>query len=371
MSTLPGQIAGTAWRDGRDVTRVSRDAAEGSPDLDVAAPVPIVPLGINEPADTDHRGGGAGLLSGDSTSPAGDNGEVGEPPNAGFWRQEVVTLGIPSPWKKPLPYLSGVLAVQAALVTSVVVGTFVALSQDHAVAVGQVPGIASLSQSISLAWGPLLAVVTAGVLTILFSATGAWTALRLSRSRRGEPGRLLRNTLSVAVVAQPFALITGVLTFSLDSPAAGNDFDIRLVALANWAKSTVLFLGVLTIVATILALQARRAGVLRRPSASIWTVTALITVALAFFATSSVSYLPPYFPSSLSYFQSSSVGFWRLGTSVDTGLFDRIDSVSCPTQGSCVVVAGDQLPSLQYRWSVATLAGQEIAAVVVSYVYRA
>jgi hypothetical protein len=110
-------------------------------------------------------------------------------------------LGIPGPWKKPLPYLCGFLALEAGLATSVVVG-FLALAHDHGLATQALP-VASSYVPVTLAWGPLVAVVGVGVLTAVLSITAAWSTFCLTRRVPRKVGRVLRNSLCAAVVGSP------------------------------------------------------------------------------------------------------------------------------------------------------------------------
>jgi hypothetical protein len=81
----------------------------------------------------------------------------------------------------------------------------------------------------------------------------------------------------------------------------------------------------------------------------------LVVAALVFSATGAL----PYSNGSVTTF-----GFWKLGAVGQTGFFDRIDGLSCPAKGGCVVLAGDfpQPASPEVRWSIGSISGRTIAA---------
>jgi hypothetical protein len=77
-------------------------------------------------------------------------------------------------------------------------------------------------------------------------------------------------------------------------------------------------------------------------------VTAFIVTTVAFFATNAIMSEP-----------FSSVGFWQPGPLVNTGLFDDIDGLSCPTGGACAVVAVT-VPTED--WSIGSISNDRIVA---------
>jgi photosystem II stability/assembly factor-like uncharacterized protein len=222
------------------------------------------------------------------------------------------------------------------------------LAHDHGLAAEPFP-VASSYVPVTLAWGPLIAVVGVGVLAAAFSATAAWSAFCLTRREPRKVGRFLRIILCAATVAQPAVFVTGVLEINL---AIAN----RMVALVDWAELMALLLGVATLISSVLALRSVRLGLLRI-SRSFMFGTVIIAVAATFFATSSVLYTPIHKEGNSL---EAQFGFWHLGTAVQTGLFDSIGGLSCPTQGPCVVLARDLGPPLSYAWSVGTFSGGRI-----------
>ena len=340
--------------------------AENSPRPKIAAPAPIIAPGESESAIRDSSRSQV-IPSEDLNRVVGSN-DNDDPANmarvsddavqtdTSIWKQEL-GLGLPSPWKRPLPYLSGLLGLEAALSISVVVGTLVALTQDHGLAVALLPAVASLVVPITLDWGPLVAILGIGVVAALLTAIASWSASRFARPRSKEPGRFLRSTLGMAAVAQPFAFVTSLVTFHLDNPTNGNDLDPRMVALTEWSKITALFLWFTAAIVTLLAIRAVRLGRFR-VTRFVAIGTALVTIAATSLATSSVFYTSPNVSAPVPV--ASPIGFWRLGAPIHTGLFDRIVGLSCPTQGSCAVVAEDQVAPLPVAWSIGLLAGGRI-----------
>jgi hypothetical protein len=315
----------------------------GSPEPDVIAPAPIVPLGINEPADTGHRDEEASLLPGGSASMSDSDGEQQD---SRFWRREVSFFGVSTSPKRWLTLLSGILGFEAALAVTIIVSTFVVLVHDHGVAVGQAPPIASLNQNVILLTGRLTVFIGAMVAFTVVSATGAWGTFRGSRAPVNEVSRTSRYLMTVGVAAQPVAFVVCLIMFGSGRGTAENSPVSPFIwPLPEWESLILVALGALTAFATLLGVQSFRLRLLR----PVWTVLVLtmaVTGIVAFFGTNAVASSFPV-----------SVGFWKFGPQVQTGLLDRVDGLSCPMTGDCVVVAA----AVDY-WSIGTTSGGRIVA---------
>ena len=115
--------------------------ADGSPEPDVFAPAPIIPPGAEELGGMRFHGGEqvATETDADTQSPGRTGEALTERPPAKFWQLEVHPARECAfvAWKKPLQFLCGVFALEAALAVAVIVGTFVGLGNDRALAAGR------------------------------------------------------------------------------------------------------------------------------------------------------------------------------------------------------------------------------------------
>ena len=305
---------------------------EAVPGPDVFEPAPIVPLGANEPEVSGQPAKGQGASSTDgppvgvAVAQSGDAGNEAE-----FWRREVLPFGDLSALKKPLPLLGGVLVLEAALAITAIVGTFLGLSQNHsALVIFTRPG-ASREQPIDLATLRLTVFVGVIAVAALLAVAGSWTAVRIALVRGRRPGPVLRNALTVALIAQPVAVATCVITYLVSRPPPSAENIVPIVVLPGWVLASLQTLAVVAIVTTLLAAWAFGAS-LKRPSRSLSAGAIVVVVALALSATAVI----PYSTGSVS-----SLGFWKLGPVGQTGLFDRIDAsvvpdewrVRCPCRG--------------------------------------